>query len=118
MIRRPPRSTLFPYTTLFRSVLLDVGIGLRGDVRWGGRLTGARRVRAGQGPRALHHLHRRDRRRRAPPRRGARRGGGRGATCGGFDGCGNRGPRDRRRRGSTTPPMTGSPLPPFTATPR
>src|SRR3712207_7792960 len=24
MIRRPPRSTLFPYTTLFRSVLLDV----------------------------------------------------------------------------------------------
>src|SRR5256885_3619727 len=33
MIRRPPRSTLFPYTTLFRSVLecleapLDVGLG-------------------------------------------------------------------------------------------
>src|SRR5256885_14402644 len=25
MIRRPPRSTLFPYTTLFRSVLLAVG---------------------------------------------------------------------------------------------
>src|SRR3712207_9401988 len=24
MIRRPPRSTLFPYTTLFRSWLLDV----------------------------------------------------------------------------------------------
>src|SRR2546429_7019445 len=24
MIRRPPRSTLFPYTTLFRSVLSDV----------------------------------------------------------------------------------------------
>src|SRR2546429_6673477 len=24
MIRRPPRSTLFPYTTLFRSVLLKV----------------------------------------------------------------------------------------------
>src|SRR5260221_10641314 len=24
MIRRPPRSTLFPYTTLFRSVLTDV----------------------------------------------------------------------------------------------
>src|SRR3990167_2160358 len=23
MIRRPPRSTLFPYTTLFRSVLLE-----------------------------------------------------------------------------------------------
>src|SRR5258708_23176407 len=25
MIRRPPRSTLFPYTTLFRSILLKVG---------------------------------------------------------------------------------------------
>src|SRR2546426_2051736 len=25
MIRRPPRSTLFPYTTLFRSALLEVG---------------------------------------------------------------------------------------------
>src|SRR2546422_1534403 len=25
MIRRPPRSTLFPYTTLFRSSLLDAG---------------------------------------------------------------------------------------------
>src|SRR2546430_8503409 len=32
MIRRPPRSTLFPYTTLFRSVHLDgdpFGVGLR-----------------------------------------------------------------------------------------
>src|SRR3712207_8962646 len=26
MIRRPPRSTLFPYTTLFRSVRADLGI--------------------------------------------------------------------------------------------
>src|SRR6266581_3974354 len=26
MIRRPPRSTLFPYTTLFRSLLLDRGV--------------------------------------------------------------------------------------------
>src|SRR2546429_3790971 len=25
MIRRPPRSTLFPYTTLFRSIGLDAG---------------------------------------------------------------------------------------------
>src|SRR2546430_11822669 len=25
MIRRPPRSTLFPYTTLFRSVLAGIG---------------------------------------------------------------------------------------------
>src|SRR5256885_3567159 len=27
MIRRPPRSTLFPYTTLFRSELLDALVG-------------------------------------------------------------------------------------------
>jgi len=27
MIRRPPRSTLFPYTTLFRSVVLGAVIG-------------------------------------------------------------------------------------------
>src|SRR2546426_2031378 len=27
MIRRPPRSTLFPYTTLFRSVLVDEVVG-------------------------------------------------------------------------------------------
>src|SRR2546422_7713792 len=26
MIRRPPRSTLFPYTTLFRSILLVSGV--------------------------------------------------------------------------------------------
>src|SRR3712207_7782121 len=26
MIRRPPRSTLFPYTTLFRSIVDDAGI--------------------------------------------------------------------------------------------
>src|SRR2546426_8700242 len=26
MIRRPPRSTLFPYTTLFRSLVVDVGL--------------------------------------------------------------------------------------------
>src|SRR2546425_9513499 len=33
MIRRPPRSTLFPYTTLFRSCL-DLTFHLRRDVRW------------------------------------------------------------------------------------
>src|SRR5438034_4815329 len=31
MIRRPPRSTLFPYTTLFRSEQLGVTELLRGD---------------------------------------------------------------------------------------
>src|SRR5256885_10370887 len=29
MIRRPPRSTLFPYTTLFRSAVTDPGSKLR-----------------------------------------------------------------------------------------
>src|SRR3712207_8794193 len=42
MIRRPPRSTLFPYTTLFRSLpQLVRGLLLR-----------AARVRPGRGPRA------------------------------------------------------------------
>src|SRR2546426_10923513 len=31
MIRRPPRSTLFPYTTLFRSVAFDLGLHLRAE---------------------------------------------------------------------------------------
>src|ERR1035437_5921637 len=38
MIRRPPRSTLFPYTTLFRS-RLRVGLGLMGEVGTVGELT-------------------------------------------------------------------------------
>src|SRR5256885_10682617 len=29
MIRRPPRSTLFPYTTLFRSLSYELGNGVR-----------------------------------------------------------------------------------------
>src|SRR2546422_1517956 len=38
MIRRPPRSTLFPYTTLFRSVVGDVSVtgqdrGWSGEIR-------------------------------------------------------------------------------------
>src|SRR2546430_8967808 len=33
MIRRPPRSTLFPYTTLFRSRRLDVKLKARGKLR-------------------------------------------------------------------------------------
>src|SRR2546422_5946797 len=55
MIRRPPRSTLFPYTTLFRSrypqpecrAHIAAGRGCRGEPgRAGG---GARRRRAGAG---------------------------------------------------------------------
>src|SRR5438874_9311338 len=32
MIRRPPRSTLFPYTTLFRSGVIQWGSGTKGSV--------------------------------------------------------------------------------------
>src|SRR3712207_8498482 len=35
MIRRPPRSTLFPYTTLFRSFTSSVNVGI--VQRWGMR---------------------------------------------------------------------------------
>src|SRR3712207_6848902 len=40
MIRRPPRSTLFPYTTLFRSHRGH--LRARGDARWSGLLDGHR----------------------------------------------------------------------------
>src|SRR5256884_5103487 len=43
MIRRPPRSTLFPYTTLFRSLLPVRSVGVMGDGRTYG-LTVAVRV--------------------------------------------------------------------------
>src|SRR2546422_6678324 len=39
MIRRPPRSTLFPYTTLFRSNMLKPAL-VRGDIRVIGATTG------------------------------------------------------------------------------
>src|SRR5258708_18661296 len=51
MIRRPPRSTLFPYTTLFRSRARGAEGG--GQPRGGGPREGARRARA----RAHHAAH-------------------------------------------------------------
>src|SRR3712207_8730624 len=51
MIRRPPRSTLFPYTTLFRSLAAAAhGVGADGvaAVRAGGDPRGARRRRLGE----------------------------------------------------------------------
>ena len=56
-----------------RAVLLDLRLRLRRDVRRRGRVTSARPVRAGQAELSLHHLHGRDRRSRAAPRRGSRR---------------------------------------------
>src|SRR3712207_8587435 len=49
MIRRPPRSTLFPYTTLFRSVMAAFGspvviLGARSDI---GRAIAKRYAEAG-----------------------------------------------------------------------
>src|SRR3712207_7178061 len=46
MIRRPPRSTLFPYTTLFRSELGDLGVEV-GEA--GGAELLERRLRHGHG---------------------------------------------------------------------
>src|SRR2546429_7537123 len=41
MIRRPPRSTLFPYTTLFRSLKNDVAITASGRLALQGPVFGA-----------------------------------------------------------------------------
>src|SRR3989442_5774761 len=50
MIRRPPRSTLFPYTTLFRSLFCVAAW------RRAGRVTRAKRVRADEhGERSEEH---------------------------------------------------------------
>src|SRR2546429_6144691 len=51
MIRRPPRSTLFPYTTLFRSVLVtleDLGFCKKGQ--GGGFVSGGRIALGGELP--------------------------------------------------------------------
>src|SRR3712207_9272587 len=37
MIRRPPRSTLFPYTTLFRSLIAGLEMASEGQIFIGGR---------------------------------------------------------------------------------
>src|SRR2546430_7593036 len=49
MIRRPPRSTLFPYTTLFRSRRGRIGAG-RSPVGRGGHPQAAGAGRAGEPP--------------------------------------------------------------------
>ena len=56
-----------------RSLLLDLGLRLRRDVRRRRRLARPRPLRAGEAGVALHHLHGRDRRRRPPSRRRSRR---------------------------------------------
>src|SRR5256885_8234572 len=83
MIRRPPRSTLFPYTTLFRSaapgtqrrVAVGLGggrsvVGGRGAGPSGGdqAAAGAGRARRAVGPALAHARRRGDRRSRAVAR--------------------------------------------------
>src|SRR5256885_3375223 len=48
MIRRPPRSTLFPYTTLFRSVEVDRVVPPSGNLWVGGQQFWLSPARAGQ----------------------------------------------------------------------
>src|SRR2546426_4888556 len=50
MIRRPPRSTLFPYTTLFRSRAIGEGARARLVLRHAGRGRGLGVVRCRQQP--------------------------------------------------------------------
>src|SRR3712207_7172372 len=75
MIRRPPRSTLFPYTTLFRSrrhEQLRGGVpGPRGDHADAAR--GAGRDDRAAGPRGQRLLAARQRPRRSPGRRAVAR---------------------------------------------
>src|SRR2546427_1049269 len=59
MIRRPPRSTLFPYTTLFRSAVLGrcgrIGLQAAGLQRVGARVVGALHGAHGAGTRSEEH---------------------------------------------------------------
>src|SRR3712207_7885828 len=65
MIRRPPRSTLFPYTTLFRSLepaqQLGVGVEVAAQMRVVAALAAARRSGARGGAAGRHRALKRDR---------------------------------------------------------
>src|SRR5258708_25509231 len=57
MIRRPPRSTLFPYTTLFRSLAIGLVIFTIMATWWRGweMMLAEARIRAGTMPRSEEH---------------------------------------------------------------
>src|SRR3712207_6885617 len=67
MIRRPPRSTLFPYTTLFRSEEAVVGAERRHD-EGGERALAVQLGRREQPARVEEREQRREHRRRGPER--------------------------------------------------
>src|SRR3712207_8866382 len=72
MIRRPPRSTLFPYTTLFRSLDAHAPAGAAGDLR-PARVLATGDLRLGQRRAALRRRgRRRDARLLAPDRKSTR----------------------------------------------
>src|SRR2546430_7826501 len=55
MIRRPPRSTLFPYTTLFRSEVIEPQLGVPTIVPWDGGLVGDGLVQESEFTRSEEH---------------------------------------------------------------
>src|SRR5258706_6668476 len=63
MIRRPPRSTLFPYTTLFRSLAARNAARASAtiDLVRGSRAAGERHGDGAGGPRPAHEIDRRTR---------------------------------------------------------
>src|SRR5258708_28692926 len=65
MIRRPPRSTLFPYTTLFRSLCCAYAAGNRWAADDGAPVARHRGVRAGASGQRAAELRRRDRHQRS-----------------------------------------------------
>src|SRR3712207_9091433 len=75
MIRRPPRSTLFPYTTLFRSVAGARDGALRLDREGGGGLGPRWGTRGGAAERDRAHRQRRDAQAARPLRAAARDAG-------------------------------------------
>src|SRR2546422_10263666 len=128
MIRRPPRSTLFPYTTLFRSRTAPRGRRLgvlpdRRPARGGGSRTGSGRARLdvdrpARGGARAGHRRRPARDRRAPlplsvrPRgdRGGRAARPSGARRGVARRTGGGGPSPRARLNWTPRCLTLSPL--------
>src|SRR5260370_16747101 len=56
MIRRPPRSTLFPYTTLFRSILVGAAVAGLAEDQFGGHVLRRPDDHAGAGHYRLRFL--------------------------------------------------------------